>query len=524
MIKDTPSSEQVKAEAKIEQALAAGLAGGGSVEELLAAYEEALAGEGMPAELAPLAEEFVEERGEEFEDEESFGPRKRVENVGAADGYFEPEPADDGSPSRAAERPALTLGDEQVLERIRERGWAATLDEAGVHSAEQLERLADANAAYLMAGGPDGRRTVIGMAGATRGDVERAAERAEAERLSDRFEETVEEARRGAAAVDARLRRLGGACSEGELVGSLLGRFHRGTVSALLTALAEGGGIRQVRSRSTGVRIVAFADASREALTGAAKTVARCARESARNVRLKGKVFARGASGSRPEEGSPADAAAELARGWAEFLAARRRALSTPLPADRLRWTDTGLVCSFDRAARGERAAAPREASAPLTAAQAERAAWSTARALRVSRMPSVAHRMLHHVRCAGGWVPLCELGARYGAALADERGLADRRRALRQALAELRGAGRVRVARNRADGRLYARAVRPVDRRGEEGALLAIMAAPESGIPIPEGTRLARRVAGVRQAAERRAAAGNAVPRVEPEMVEPAA
>jgi hypothetical protein len=267
--------------------------------------------------------------------------------------------------------------------------------------------------------------------------------------------------------------------------------------------------------RETEACLVALASAPRETLAGAARTVARCARQSARNTRMKGKVFARGASGSRPEDRSPADIEWEIARGWAEFLAARSRALSTPLPVERLRWTGTGLACSFDGAARGE--PAPREGFAPLPAARAERAAWDTARAIRIARMPSATHRMLYRLRCAGEWVALSELGKRYAEGLADERGLADRREALREALSELREAGRVRVARNRKDGRLYAAALRPIDRRREEGALLSIIADPENGIPVPEGSLLARRVAGVRRAIGRRDAAQAGHAEVEP-------
>lgn len=291
MIKDTPNTEQVKVE---------------DLESLAAHWGAILESEGMPAELPLTDEQLVEEQGEDFEDEESFGSRKPVENVGAADGYFEGQPEDGGLCSPGAP-PELTLGDEQVLARIRECGWAATLQEAGVHSTEQLERLADANAAYLMAAGPDGRHTVVGMAGATKGDVDRAANRAEAELVEDLFEETVEETRLAAAEISCRLERFGWACSEEGLYGSLRGRFHRKTVSALLSSLVEGGAIRRVRSRATGARLVALADASRETLAAAANTVALCARQSARNVRIKGKVFARGASGSRPEEKSPAD-------------------------------------------------------------------------------------------------------------------------------------------------------------------------------------------------------------------------
>jgi hypothetical protein len=435
------------------------------------------------------------------------------------------EPEDDGAREGEPQRPALTLGDEQVLSRIRECGWAATLQEAGVHSEEQLSRLAGAGAAYLMAGGPDGRYTVVAMAGATGGDVERAANRAAAERLQELFEETVEETRLAAAQISGRLERLGGAACEEELYGSLLGRFHRDTVSALLRVLAENGAIRRVRSRATGARLVALTGASRETLAATAKSVARCARQSARNTHIRGKTFARGASGSRPEDRSPADIEWEIARGWAEFLAARSRALRTPLPVERLRWTGTGLSCPFDGAARGE--PAPREGFVPLADGRAERAAWDTARAIRISRMPSATHRMLYRLRCAGEWVALSELGDRYAEGLADERGLTDRREALREALSELRGAGRVRVARSRKDGRLYAAALRPIDRRREEGALLAITADPENGIPVPEGSRLSRRVAGMRRAMACRttaqACATNTAPDAEPEM-EPAA
>ena len=91
----------------------------------------------------------------------------------------------------------------------------------------------------------------------------------------------------------------------------------------------------------------------------------------------------------------------------------------------------------------------------------------------------------------------------------------------MRREIRSLKETGKVRVALNRRDGREYVRATEGLEgeaTRRHEGELLAIMADPRHGIPVPPGTKLARRVAGFRLAVERRRAQGE-VRQLQPEL-----
>jgi DNA-binding transcriptional ArsR family regulator len=145
---------------------------------------------------------------------------------------------------------------------------------------------------------------------------------------------------------------------------------------------------------------------------------------------------------------------------------------------------------------------------------EAERVAWDTAEAFYCSKLPSAAHRILHKLRREGGWLPLREVLEGAMPAFADENPYGDPEKGLRREIRSLKEAGKVRVALNRRDGREYVRATQVLEgeaMRRHEGELLAIMADPRHGIPVPPGTKLARRVAGFRIAVERRRAQGEA-------------
>lgn len=110
------------------------------------------------------------------------------------------------------------------------------------------------------------------MAGATDGDVRRAANRARSDELGARFEERVATCERVARALVARTRRLGGACSEAGLYGSLAAEHPGEAVAAVLAVLSrERGVLRRVAGKSTGVRLVACAGATTEGIREAAR-------------------------------------------------------------------------------------------------------------------------------------------------------------------------------------------------------------------------------------------------------------
>src|SRR5215218_5875574 len=164
-------------------------------------YERILEAEGMPAELPN-------------EERVSFVALDEV--VAAEPEETDGDVAEDGAP-RLRAGDDLIPADWAVVERIKTAGWAATPEEVHAHS-DQMERLADAGVAYLRA---CGKRVVLAMAGATVGDVRRAAARAKSsERGTRRRPEQCrpheEEECREELAVEIlhRLERSGGAVEE----------------------------------------------------------------------------------------------------------------------------------------------------------------------------------------------------------------------------------------------------------------------------------------------------------------------
>lgn len=136
------------------------------------------------------------------------------------------------------------------------------------------------------------------------------------------------------------------------------------------------------------------------------------------------------------------------------------------------------------------RSRARSEAEARMKAredALACRAAWEKALSIHLASLPAAERLELF----------LSLRGRREFAAL--ERSARDPEE-LKVAARELAAAGRVRVRRGRSSGEVFLEVAGELDRKALERGLLAVMARAQPGeIPVPKGTRLARRVAATR-------------------------
>lgn len=122
-------------------------------------------------------------------------------------------------------------------------------------------------------------------------------------------------------------------------------------------------------------------------------------------------------------------------------------------------------------------------------------AAWSTAKAQYVANLPTLAHKILHLLRRDGfkteaSLLPLAK---------AEDQPVPEA--LLKRTLQELGEAGKIRKMRERSTGRIVLDAFGKMPERKLETLLLGVMAEPKNGIPVPENTKLARRVAAFRKA-----------------------
>ena len=217
--------------------------------------------------------------------------------------------------------PVLLPEDFEVLHTLRSRHCAATLAEARA-SAESIVRLAGADLAHGRVSF-DGEDVGLALAGATDGDVTKALNRARAERIEDGFIASIEECEQIAETILARIKDTG-VCSEKAIIFSLLDRYPREAVTAVLEELARREKIRRATNRTTGISLVASPGESQDntTLAAAVKKLLALAKTSAAFRKLSGKTFAAEASGSRPDDDTPPDPhAAE--RAIRTFLKAR---------------------------------------------------------------------------------------------------------------------------------------------------------------------------------------------------------
>src|SRR5215218_9119467 len=222
-------------------------------------YERILEAEGMPAELPN-------------EERVSFVALDEV--VAAEPEETDGDAAEDGAP-RLCAGDDLTSVDRALVDRLKAAGWAATPEEVHAHP-DQMERLADASVAYLRT---CGKGVVLAMAGATVGDVRRAAARARSSERGTRrhpgqWRPQEEECRDELAVEILRcLERRGGAVEERTLEVSLWSRSP-GLRREALALLAETGKIRKVRCRSSGATLVVLASAPRDSVDRELRRVA----------------------------------------------------------------------------------------------------------------------------------------------------------------------------------------------------------------------------------------------------------
>ena len=133
------------------------------------------------------------------------------------------------------------------------------------------------------------------------------------------------------------------------------------------------------------------------------------------------------------------------------------------------------------------------------------KAAWNTAKAQYVASLPTLAHKILHllrrdGVRTEASLLPLAK---------AEEQPVPEA--LLKRTLQELGEAGKIRKRRERSTGRIVFDAFGKMPRRELETLLIGVMAELKNGIPVPEDTKLARRVAAFRKARRKAGAAAKA-------------
>ena len=216
--------------------------------------------------------------------------------------------------------PIPTENDYRILDRIRRCGFAATPEEANA-TMGAIRRLADAGFANIRY--HNGRK-FLALAGATDGDVARAAARHQAE-LDDANVARVQiSAAKVARRILSRLRNLGGAADTNQLFATLRADLTASEITSGLQKLS--GKVRRVKTPH-GFDLMFLADVGIEAAVEAAKRLQRISKQVSRHHNLSGKKFLSGASGDRPynEPNPNTEEAAKDAAGD-EFRAAYRKA------------------------------------------------------------------------------------------------------------------------------------------------------------------------------------------------------
>jgi hypothetical protein len=467
--------------------------------------ERVLAAEGMPAEFT---------NGEPV----SFVALDDV--VTAEPEETDGDAAEDGA-SRLRPGVELSPADRAVVERIKAAGWAATPEEVHAHL-DQIERLADAGVAYLRA---CGRWVVLAMAGATVGDVRRAAARARSsERETRRRPEQSrlhEKEYREELAVEIlhRLKRRGGALEERTLETSL--RTHQPRLRRkVLVRLAETGQIRKVRCRSSGTTLVVLASAPRDSVYRELRRVAelKAALESERRESMKPNAseverigdrpiaewlfaFRQTVSGNRLKPGQ----VRELIRHELPFRVGLHDALGEDGEIEEWQRSHARHREENARIVRRDRTEGfvHRPLGIPLTSHWAEdsrlrrsigtqmhtgRAAYNTARAVYVSSLPTLAHRVLHLLRRDGRQAQ----GRFVALARAEDPENDLPEELLEETVRNLGEAGKIRRMRSRKTGRIYLEAMEGLANSAYQRELGRIVHSEEHRILVHRGGRQA--------------------------------
>jgi hypothetical protein len=475
------------------------------VKESAELYERILEVEGMPAEL----------------------PNDDWASFAALDEFAAARPMEVDSDATEDGVPRLRVGvnlsgaDRAVVERLKAAGWAATPEEVHVHP-DQVERLADAGVAYLRA---CDKRVVLAMAGATVGDVRRAAARAKSsERGTRRRPERSrphEEEYREELAVEIlhRLERRGGAVEERTLKVSLWSRSPR-LRQKVLELLAGRREIRKVRCRTSGTTLVVLANAPRDSMERELRRVANLkaalveeCRESmkphASEVERVGGMpvaewlleFRRTFPGDRLKSGQ----VRELIRRKLPFRVGLNDALGEDSEIEEWRRSHArrrevnarivrrdlvaGIIPGANRASPAlhwtEDPGLRRRVEAQI---HSGRAAYNTARALYVSTLPTLTHRVLHLLRRDGRQAQ--ERFITLACAEDPENDFPEK--LLEETVRDLGEAGKVRRMRSRKTGRIYLEAMEGLDVPAYEREIGRIIHSGEHHIPVPRTGRQA--------------------------------
>ena len=475
------------------------------VKESAELYERILEAEGMPA---------------EFPNDERVSFAALDEVVVAGPEETDGDAAEDGAP-RLGAADDLSSADRAVVERIKAAGWVATPEEVHVHP-DQIERLTDAGVAYLRA---CGKRVVLAMAGATVGDVRRAAARAKSpergtRRRPDRCRPHEEECREELAAeILNRLERRGGAVEERTLETSLRSHPPRLRRKAL-AQLADRGDIRKVRCRSSGATLVVLADAPKGSVARELRRVAalRAALERERRESMKPHAsevervggrpvvewllgFRRTVSGDRLKPSQVRDLIRRVlpfriglhdALGdddeigeWQRSYARRREENARIVRRDLVAGIIPGVYGVPPKPHWTEDSRLRRSIETQI---HTGRAAYNTARAVYVSSLPTLAHRVLHLLRRDGR-----QTQDRFVALARAENPENDRpEEPVEEIVRNLGEAGKVRRMRSRKTGRIYLEAMEELDVPAYERDLGRIVRSGEHRIPVPRGGRRA--------------------------------
>lgn len=249
------------------------------LEEIEAGLEAQLAAEGMPAEIEPTTAASLD---------------GKLSLVAAdADASSEVEeslkdsPEDSGEESIHAAEPEHESGptpeDHELLERVKEHGWAAhpmLLEEHGA-DATRMAKLSGLGLAHMRATESGGR--VFAMAGATDGDVEWAGQWVTGQRQQAHRAALESRVRSISRRVTGRLRRLGGACSEEGVTSALVSEGHpRKAVRAVISRLEETGEIRRENARWSRHPLLLLPEAGEDEITAASGSLFELTRRASR--------------------------------------------------------------------------------------------------------------------------------------------------------------------------------------------------------------------------------------------------
>ena len=307
-----------------------------------------------------------------------------------------------------------------------------------------------------------------------------------------------------ASRIERLLQAEGGAVKESRIISRFRG--FAGPRNEALKSLAEAGRIRKVRGSKTGTTLVALTTARRGLKTTARTEQARLAAlEAERREALK--PTAAEYNGGDDSFSSYRFYLKMLAAGTMKahelpFKVAEEREECPKVRRPR-KWKGGSVKLS-------QASSQTQEAISQAVRQDVEeqigngKAAWNTAKAQYVASLPTLAHKILHllrrdGVRTEASLLPLAK---------AEEQPVPEA--LLKRTLQELGEAGKIRKRRERSTGRIVFDAFGKMPNRELETLLIGVMADPKNGIPVPEDTKLARRVNAFREAGRKAKATAN--------------